>query len=79
MPPEDFSEYRRLILTELERLNTSIMALATKLELFRNVEISSLQVQVAMLQVRAGLFGAIGGAIGGAIVVALITKVLGGK
>lgn len=58
---EGWGEYRKLILAELERLNRVISALDSKLEAFRNDDISSLKVEVAMLKVKAGLWGALAG------------------
>jgi hypothetical protein len=73
MPPSrvrdgGFDEYRMLIMETLESLQGDIRALSK--------DIIEIKVAVGQLQVRAGLFGALGGAIGGALISALVAKVL---
>ncbi len=63
MELEGWTEYRRLVLGQLEKLEGSISRLDGKLESFRNSEIAELKVEVAMLKVKAGLWGAIGATI----------------
>jgi hypothetical protein len=63
MELEGWTEYRRLVLGQLEKLESSISRLDGKLESFRNSEIAELKVEVAMLKVKAGFWGAIGAAI----------------
>ena len=67
---KSWREYRRLILSELDRINVSILSLNTKLERFHNEEIGQLRVDIAMLQVKSGVWGAMAGlavAIGAAL------------
>ncbi len=59
-------EYRQLVLSELERLNQSIIDMGGRLD--RNyhdysVELSKIKIDIAMLQVKSGLWGAAAGAI----------------
>src|SRR4051812_38454588 len=57
-------EYRRLILAELERIDKGMTDLNVKLEKAldsRDQSISDLRVSVAMLQVKASLFGGLTG------------------
>ena len=68
---DDFSEYRRLIIGELDRLSRAILTLDVKIDEFRNEDISRLKVDVAMLKVRASALGAVAGALGGAIAAAV--------
>ncbi len=74
MPPSrttkdgGFDEYRMLILQTLETLERKIESLQD--------DITDIKVAVGQLQVRAGLFGALGGAVGGAIISALVAKVM---
>lgn len=53
--------YRRLILAELKRISASLNALDAKIERMRSDDIGSLKVDVAMLQVKAGIWGVLGG------------------
>lgn len=59
--PENWGEYRRLILSELERISRDLELLSDKLDHFRQDEISKIKIDVAMLKVKAGAWGAIGG------------------
>ena len=57
-------EYRQLVLKELERLNLSITDLGNRLD--RNyheyqAELSKIKIDIAMLQVKSGLWGAVAG------------------
>jgi len=52
-------EYRKLVLSELERLNIKVM------EIDQNL--NSTKTDIAMLQIKAGLWGAISGVIPGLI------------
>lgn len=74
---DTFVEYRRLILASIETLNASVARLDVKIDALRQNDISDLKVAVAMLQVRASLFGAAAGSIGGAIVGILAQKAMG--
>lgn len=60
---ENWLEYRKLVLSELERLNVVILTLGKKLDDFKEVEISNIKVQIAMLNVKAGVWGAVAGLI----------------
>lgn len=57
----DWFQYRRLILSELTRISNAIAEVDAKIERLRSDEISKLKVDVAMLQVKAGMWGALGG------------------
>ena len=61
--PEDWSEYRRLILQELERLNMLAHDLSDEIRDIRNKDLSQVRVDIAMLQVKAGVWGAVAGAV----------------
>lgn len=71
-----FDEYRHLIMETLERLQRGITAIDVKVDLLRTQEVEALKIDVAMLKVRASIFGAIAGAIGGALISAFVAKVL---
>ena len=67
MEPESWSEYRRLILQALERLDGEIRGLNGKIDAFRADDIATIKVEVAMLKVKAGMWGAIMGLITGVL------------
>lgn len=78
MEVEGWGEYRKLILAELERLSRSIGDVDRKLDGFRSDEIGKLKLEIAALQlglatlrttvdIKSGVWGAIGGAIPAAI------------
>jgi hypothetical protein len=67
-----WGEYRRLILAELERLNRLISDTLGKIEAIRNDDIAQMRVDIAMLKVKAGVWGALGGLVTGATAVLLI-------
>ena len=57
-------EYRQLVLNELQRLNNNITDLGNRLD--RNyheyqTEFSKIKIDIAMLQVKSGLWGAVAG------------------
>jgi len=60
---EGWGEYRRLILQELERLARQVQELNIKIDNFRASDIADIKVEIAMLKVKAGVWGAIGAAI----------------
>jgi hypothetical protein len=66
---EGWGEYKRLILQELERLAKRIEDLDSKIDRFRGDDIASLKVEVAMLKVKAGMWGALAGAVPAAIAI----------
>jgi hypothetical protein len=68
---EGWGEYRKLILAEIERLSAAVNDVNRKLDAFRADDISGLKVDLAMLKVKAGVWGALGGllsAIGAALI-----------
>jgi hypothetical protein len=74
---ETWDEYRRLVLAELERISIAVVTVNDKLDRFHSEEISKLKIDVAMLQVKASLWGAGAGllvAIGAALLKIVIGK-----
>lgn len=78
MEIEGWGEYRKLILAELERLSRSIGDVDRKLDGFRSDEIGKLKLEITSLQlglatlrttvdIKSGVWGAIGGAVPAAI------------
>lgn len=65
MSPSEFSgdkpwgEYRVLVLRELERLNSTIDEINRKIERFRNDDIAQIKTDIALLQLKAGIWGAL--------------------
>lgn len=57
----DWREYRRLVLGELKRVNDNIETLERKIESFRQEDIQKIKVDIAMLQVKSGLWGGASG------------------
>ena len=64
--PGDWMQYRRLILSELKRISADMESVAEKFDLFRREEVSQIKVDIAMLKVKAGVWG-----LGGGLLVAL--------
>jgi len=50
-----WTEYRRLVISELERINVSLDKL--------NAELSSMKTDIALLQLKASVWGAVSGAV----------------
>lgn len=67
-------EYRRLVIAELERTNRLISELNSKIDDIRANDISQIRIEVAMLQVKAGVWGGLGGLIAGvgAVLLAIV-------
>jgi hypothetical protein len=58
---DGWDEYRRLVLGEITRISTALDTMNVKLERFHTDEIAQLKVDIAMLQVKSGVWGAIAG------------------
>jgi hypothetical protein len=65
--------YRRLILSELERINGSIHGINEKIERFRQEDISNLKTDIALLKFQAATWGALGGMIFSGIVSVVVS------
>ena len=57
MPPGEWSEYEKLVIAELKRLNQSYEGLRENIE--------KLNLELTKLKIKAGIWGAIAGAIPG--------------
>lgn len=66
-----FDEYKRLLLSELERMSGDLAALNAKLDALREDDLTALKIDVAMLKVKASLLGAAGG-----VLVAILSRLL---
>lgn len=68
--PKSWDEYRELVLQEIERINKNITEMNNRLD--RNyheyqAELSKLKIDVAMVQVKTGIWGGLMGALSGVI------------
>lgn len=72
-----WTEYRRLILSELERINAALHEIDEKIDDKLVAEVARLKVEVGMLQVRSGIWGAIAGII--TTLSFILAALLGGK
>jgi hypothetical protein len=91
MPPsrkDPFDEYRELILLTLDDLKKGIAALNVKVddgrkevhdkfEELRRGDIEAMKIDIAMLKVKAGAWGALGGLVAGATISAAVAKMMG--
>jgi hypothetical protein len=68
------SQYQRLLLAELERHSEQMQALDTKVNEIRQKDLADIKVQIAMLQIKSGLWGAAAGMLPALLL--LLTKYL---
>jgi hypothetical protein len=61
--PESWGEYRRLILSELKRLNETIDGINAKIERVRGEDMAQLKQDIALLKFQAAMWGAAAGAL----------------
>lgn len=62
-----WNEYKLLVLEQIQALGQRQVSVETKLDTFRQDDIQSLRVEVALLKQKASLYGAIAGLIPSAI------------
>lgn len=67
---DNWAEYRRLVLSEIERLTVEMQRLDVKLQAIRVDDIPTVRREITMLQVKSGVWGAVAGAIPAVIVIA---------
>lgn len=74
MAPED--AYRDRVFIEIERIRKDIEKIDAKIDALKDGDISDMKIEIAMLQVKAGVWGLLGGLIpvGVAIIVQLLRK-----
>jgi hypothetical protein len=91
MPPsrkDPFDEYRELILLTLDDLKKGIASLNVKVDdgrrdvndrfdELRRSDIEAMKIDIAMLKVKAGAWGAIGGLLAGAVMSTVVAKMMG--
>jgi hypothetical protein len=59
--PEGWGEYRRLILSELERLNGTVDAINAKIQRFREEDLATIKQDVLLLKWQAAIWGGAAG------------------
>lgn len=72
MSPEgqgDWGEYRRLILQELQRLHDGINEVKSQITALHASEIASIKAEIAVLQIKSGVWGFIAGAVPSAVAI----------
>ncbi len=73
-----WEEYKRLVVSELERLDSSIRSLSHQISqdgAARSKEANIMAVEIAMLKVKASMLGSVFGAVVGAVVAAIVSVV----
>lgn len=75
---DGWNEYKRLILSELERISDSLSDIDEKMDNKIINEVAKLQVEIAMLKVKSGIWGALAGVIA-AISILLLSFLTSGK
>lgn len=63
-----WGEYRRLILSELERITRNIGEINEKIERFRQEDLSEIKTDIALLKFQAAMWGAGAGAVFTAVI-----------
>lgn len=62
-----WSEYKLLVLDHIERLSAQVRNLETKMDAFRADDIANVKVEIALLKLKAGLWGGISGLVPSAL------------
>ncbi len=60
---DDWTEYRRLILSELQRISGDTDAINVKLERIRTDDLWKIKTDIALLKFQAAMWGALGGSV----------------
>jgi len=60
---DTWAEWSKYVLMELKRCNQQIGDLETKIDKLNNEQLSQLKIEIAMLKVKASVWGLMGGAI----------------
>ena len=63
LPEDSWPEWSRHVLAELKRLNNNLAQVENKIDLIKDEQITPLKVEIAMLKIKASIFGLVGGAI----------------
>lgn len=60
---DSWAQWSKYVLAELKRINEAIDALDVKIDRIKDEQISQLKIEIAMLKVKAGVWGLLGGAL----------------
>lgn len=71
----DWKEHRLFILSELRSLRAGVEAVGENIVAIREKDLSQVRIDIAMLQVKSGLWGAIAG--GMVVLVPIVIKMMG--
>lgn len=69
-PDEAWSRYRKLVISELKRINNGVASLQK--------DVTAMQIQINGLMLRAGFYGAVGGAVAGYVLKLILDSALKG-
>jgi len=67
---DTWAEWSKFVLMEIKRINSQLSELDAKVDQLKNEQISQLKVEIAMLKIKASVWGLMGGAIPVVILVA---------
>lgn len=76
--PEDWINYRMLILSQLENLQGEIKALRQAFSKFREEEMAQVKTEIALLKFKSGMWGGAIGMVGGGVVTLVVQLLLRG-
>lgn len=68
-PPNGWSRFERVIVYRLDKLDQDLVGVRTEISKLRDDEISKLKIELAMLKVKSGVWGAAAGFLPAALVV----------
>lgn len=74
----EWGEYRRLILSELERISRDLSSINDKIERFRQEDLAQLKTDIALLKFQAALYGSVAGVVI-TILISVVPRFLGAK
>jgi len=64
-----WDEYKRVVVDRLDRLDNSVSALSGKIDYLVSNDLSHLKVEIAVLKIKAGLWGLVGASIPSSIAI----------
>lgn len=70
---EDWFDYRRLVLTQIQALQIDLSAIRTEVQTFRTRDIGEIKIEIALLKLKSSMWGAILGAVGGGVISFVVT------
>ena len=79
MPENGWREYQRLVLAQLEEHGDGIARVDANIQSLRSNDLADIKIEIAMLRVKASIWGAGSGLVISGIVSALIGAMFGGK